>query len=226
MDELIKPNNRGKIAAVNMIEATHPPLEELVKSELKAITGPKKIMPIAGNCDTRFHAKHYSGKRPLDQIWWVVIHCTEGGTALAAARWFENPQSQGLRTCVLTTRFATAPSMTMKSRGCSWFQLQRISSSRLAMLGTRLVWSKTHRLTIQRAAFKTAHRCKLYKIPVQFCTAAMLKSKIQGITTHMECTKAFGGNHTDPGAHWPRAYFMSLVRRYYKQMGNVRLTDV
>jgi hypothetical protein len=36
----------------------------------------------------------------------------------------------------------------------------------------------------------------------------------------VECTKAFGGTHTDPGRLWPRTFFMGRVRSYYFALVN------
>jgi hypothetical protein len=45
----------------------------------------------------------------------------------------------------------------------------------------------------------------------------------KGVTTHAECTKAFGGTHTDPGRLWPRTFFMGRVRSYYFALVNAGL---
>jgi hypothetical protein len=71
---------------------------------------------------------------------------------------------------------------------------------------------------LRRAAYKTALHCKRFKIPVRFVDAAGLKAGKRGITTHVECSKAFGGSHWDPGPGWPKALFMGMVRAYYAQL--------
>lgn len=42
--------------------------------------------------------------------------------------------------------------------------------------------------------------CELYAIPATWLYPADLKSGKRGITSHANCTQAFGGTHTDPGA--------------------------
>jgi hypothetical protein len=60
--------------------------------------------------------------------------------------------------------------------------------------------------------------CNLFGIPAKFITADGLKTNMEGITTHAEVTKAFGGTHTDPGPLWPRWLFMRLVRGYLTRL--------
>ena len=54
-----------------------------------------------------------------------------------------------------------------------------------------------------------------FQVPALFLTAAMMEANptARGFTTHWEVTKAFKrSTHTDPGANFPVAFFMSLVR--------------
>jgi hypothetical protein len=40
----------------------------------------------------------------------------------------------------------------------------------------------------------------LYRIPTRNVAAKQLRAGRPGITTHAECSKAFGGDHSDPCA--------------------------
>lgn len=71
------------------------------------------------------------------------------------------------------------------------------------------------RAMLDRAARVTAEICRRRGIPVVWLDAAALRSGHKGITSHDECSKAWGGNHTDPGPNFPVAVFMALVQRYY-----------
>jgi hypothetical protein len=64
------------------------------------------------------------------------------------------------------------------------------------------------------AAYKTAYHCKKFGIPAVYRSASALKLGKKGITTHMQCTKAFGGSHTDPGPNFPMDEFLALVHQY------------
>lgn len=50
-------------------------------------------------------------------------------------------------------------------------------------------------------------------IPIRFVDAAGLLRGENGITTHHECSKAFGGDHWDPGGAYPMGQLLELVRR-------------
>jgi hypothetical protein len=81
-----------------------------------------------------------------------------------------------------------------------------------------VIWKK-HMNTLRRAAYKTALHCHYFNIPVRWVPAAGLKAGTKGITTHAECSKAFGGDmHHDPGKGWPRVLFMGLVSYYHAKL--------
>lgn len=66
---------------------------------------------------------------------------------------------------------------------------------------------------LQRVAGLTRELCDRYQIPIVFLRAADLKAGKRGITTHFECSQAWGGDHWDPGPGYPMApYFISLVQ--------------
>lgn len=66
---------------------------------------------------------------------------------------------------------------------------------------------------LQRVAGLTRELCDRYQIPIAFLRAADLKAGKRGITTHFECSQAWGGDHWDPGPGYPMApYFISLVQ--------------
>jgi hypothetical protein len=83
---------------------------------------------------------------------------------------------------------------------------------------------RQHIRMIRRSAYKTALHCHKFKIPPRWITARDLTAGRAGITSHAECSKAFGGGHTDPGPGWPRALFMQFVRHSYKQLGRPKGT--
>jgi hypothetical protein len=211
---LILPHEISKIAKVDAIEAIHPP-----RATLLSIHAELALLPadaISRNCRKDYHARHSSGTRPLDQIWWVVMHDTEGPSAQSAAVWFENPASQGSSNSVVDNRVCYA---TLDDDEIPWgapganyhgYHIEQAGYARW----TNVIWSKTHRETVKRAAYRAAVRCQRYDLPIRFCTAEMLRAKKKGITTHAECTKAFGGNHTDPGFGYPMNLLLYYTRKY------------
>lgn len=219
LPSLIQPHDLAAIKAVDAIEAEHADLLQLEDEEsnlIAAFAGISVVDPIAANCRADYRATKTSGKRPLNVIKHIVMHSTEGSTARAAASWFQNPLSKGSAhicvddtTCYRTLEDSDIP-WGAKGANYSGFHIEQAGFAKW----TTYIWSKTHRKTLNRAAFKAALHCKRYGIPIRFVKADGLKLGVAGITTHVECTIAFGGSHTDPGVGWPRTLFMGLVRSY------------
>lgn len=148
------------------------------------------------------------------------MHDEESPTAQSAASWFANPKSEGsAHLCVddtVTYRTLSDTTIPWGAQGANekGFHIEQAGYAKW----TETLWSKRHRRTLQRAAYKTAAHCLKFKIPPRFVFAADLKAGRRGVTTHAQCTLAFGGSHTDPGKSWPRHLFMGLVRAYYLQI--------
>jgi hypothetical protein len=160
-----------------------------------------------------------SGRRPLSAIKWIVLHSTEGGTAASVARYFQSPGSGGSTHLVVDEiecqRCLPNSAVPWGAKGANYagFHIEQCGYARWSTA----VWRR-HRRTLHRAAYKTALHCDRFEIPVRFVEAPDLVAGRRGITTHVECSYAFGGSHWDPGPGWPRSLFMTLVRRYLKEL--------
>jgi hypothetical protein len=182
--------------------------------------------PLHKPCNRDFYpAFRSSGTRPLSAIKWVVLHSTEGGTARGVAAYFEGPfaDDDGGSTHlvvddVICYRCLPNGAVCWGAPGANYngFHIEQCGFARWSTV----IW-KSHLNTLKRSAWKTAFHCRLFGIPPVFVKAAGLKAGKAGVTTHVECSKAFGGDHTDPGKGWPRLLFMALVRRYHKRIVNV-----
>jgi N-acetyl-anhydromuramyl-L-alanine amidase AmpD len=171
--------------------------------------------PIKAVCSKQYTAVHYSGTRTLTDIRWVVLHCTEGATAQGAAAWFANPASQGSAHLVVDDLICYR---TLSNLQVPWgAQGANKNGFHIEMAGfarwTTEQWL-AHDKTLRRAAFKTALHAKLFGIPLRWVGPKGLMVRKKGITTHADCTKAFGGSHTDPGPNFPKSVFMGYVRLY------------
>ena len=177
--------------------------------------------PTKADCHTTYTAVHHSGLRPLTDIWWIVMHDTEGGTAESVARYFTEPAAGGSTQLVVDDDHCYR---TLANNMVPWgapganqngFHIEQCGYASW----TSAEW-RTHQRMLERGAFKAAYHCHLFKLPVVFVNAAGLLAHKKGITTHAECTKAFGpaGGHTDPGPGWPRLVFMGLVKTYYDDL--------
>lgn len=176
--------------------------------------------PIKAVC----HRDHYpayrqSGSREEHEIKWIVLHSTEGGTADSVARYFQSSNAGGSTHLVVDDRECqrclpnTTVSWGAKGANRYGFHIEQCGYARW----TRAEWLE-HRPTLERAAYKTALHCKKFGIPPVFRTQAGLKRGYRGITTHVECSRAFGGSHWDPGTGWPRTLFMAMVKAYLAEM--------
>lgn len=204
------------------IEAVHGTKSQIQTHAMKA-TAPAP-MGLTAACDTRFTAAHHSGRRLLAAVKWIVMHSTEGDTALGAAAWFANPSSGGSahlciddKHCFRTLGDEFVP-WGAPGANTNGFHIEQAGYAKW----TNLVWSGKHRQTLERAAYKAALHCRKFGIPPYFVGAADLKQGKPGITTHKECSSAFGGTHWDPGTGWPRYAFMVRVRYHYKRLWHVK----
>lgn len=178
--------------------------------------------PIKAVCRRDYYpAFRSSGHRPESAIKWIVLHDTEGGSADSVARYFASSSAQGSTHLVVDDqqcqRCLPNTAIPWGAQGAN-FAGFHIEQCGFASWGAD-TWKRLHWRTLERAAYKTALHCKKFGIPARFCFAADLRAGKPGVTTHAECTKAFGGSHTDPGSGWPRVFFMATVKGYLFAMG-------
>lgn len=183
---------------------------------------------IAKSCSTEFTAYHQSGSRLASQIKYIVIHATQSpndikptdNDARSIARYFTTHNSGGSAHlviddwhCYKTLIDSIIPwgAPPLNSNG---FHIEQCGYSE---------WSRKrwmiHLNTIRRTAYKSALRCKWYKIPAVFLSVEDLKSGKHGITSHANISAAFHKtNHTDPGINYPYSTYMWLVNYYLKKI--------
>jgi hypothetical protein len=83
-------------------------------------------------------------------------------------------------------------------------------------------WTKPRQQQmLHRTARLTAQLCLAYDVPIRWQSPAQLRKnegQKQGITSHVNVSKAFGqSTHWDPG-FWPRRRFMRLVKKYAREI--------
>lgn len=168
---------------------------------------------------TYYPASKSSGTRSLSRIKLVVLHDTEGGTAESNARYFHGANAKGSAHLVVDGK---ACYRCLADSSIPWAAPGANSTGVHIELAAYARWTRAQwllrPLLLRRAAYKTAKYCKVYGLPPVFRTAAELRDGKRGVTTHAECTKAFGGDHTDPGPNFPLGVFMGLVRYYHKRV--------
>lgn len=176
--------------------------------------------PIRATCRRSFYpAAHTSGRRPLSAIRLVVMHSTEGGTAISVARYFHDPPDDDVGSAHLVVDDDRCERC-LPDSAIPWAapEANRVGFH-IEQCGfadwTRAEWL-AHRRELERGAWKAARALERFGIPATFLDAPKLRAGRSGLTTHAQCTLAFGpaGGHHDPGAGWPRDVFMRLVRGY------------
>lgn len=158
-------------------------------------------------------------KSTLDRgIKWIVIHSMEapekGETAENVAQYFHRTDTKAsahycidnnsIVQCVLDKDVAyAAPNA---NRHGLHFEHAGYAKQ------TAAEWDDEYsRAMLKLSAELVAEKCKLYGIPAVWRSPDELKQGLRGITSHANCTKAFGGSHTDPGAGFPHAEYVAAV---------------
>lgn len=169
--------------------------------------------PIARTCSTRYTARRQSGRRRIAAIELIVVHCTQGSTARGAAAWFANEASRGSAhlvvdelECYRTLPPSVIPWGAPNANGRGW----HIELAGFAQWSTE-EWM-ARRGTLERAAYKVALHAKAFGIPVVKLSDRQLAAGAQGITSHRQCSRIYGGTHWDPGFHFPWAWWMRRVK--------------
>lgn len=172
----------------------------------------------ADPCSKKFFpAYRTSGHRDIGEIKWIVIHDTESGanTASAVAHYFHTAAAQGSAHLVIDDESCFR---CLNNSDIPWAAPGANTRGFHIELCARAAWRKEkwleHDDMLNYAAYKAALHCKKFGVPARFLTANDLKAGRKGITTHAQCTRAFGGSHTDPGSGFPMGYFIDRVQYY------------
>lgn len=230
-DVHIEPDDTAAILRVDEVDGKHLTLDQLVAafpgheslSRTLAFAGRSPDL-IGAGCNQTHRAVHYSGTRPLTVIDLQVIHDEEAPTALAAAMWFQNPASGGSATycnddytCYRTLLDNQIP---WGAPGANYHGLhyEQAGFARWHSID----WARHYR-TIDRNAWKMARDARRYGIQVRWLDAAALRRGLRnGQTSHAQCTKAFGGSHTDPGFGYPKTLLMQRVRHHHEDLRHIK----
>src|ERR1700749_4752585 len=157
----------------------------------------------------------------------VIIHTTEGaanGTAAENGAAYDQERTDGTSThyfhdsnstiqCVRTEDIAYAARTQGNLRGIQHELCTRAGSA---------IWTDAyHTALLARAAKQTARDCSKWNIPVRRISSGQIPARLTGICGHVDATHAFradGGTHTDPGAAFPWARFISLVQAEFDKL--------
>lgn len=162
-----------------------------------------------------FHAIHHSGDRLWKDILYIVEHDIEStnltGAAEGAAHWFTMAASGGsAQFCVDNDSIQQTLSMLTEAWGAPSVNHTGIHIEHMGVAHwTGAQWKAKAMPTIKRSAWLHAHIVRTMrdhgvKMPLVHLSDAQLRSgSRRGIVTHAQCTRVFGGSHTDPGSGFP-----------------------
>jgi len=177
-----------------------------------------KAAPPSAVCSRRYTAARDSGMRGTKPVLWIVLHCTESTSAESTAKYFANEHATGSAhlvvdngACFRCLRDDQIP-WAAPGANTNGFHIEQAGFAHWS----EAEWMR-HSATLERAAWKAAAACWRFNVPPVFRAAPQLRARVRGVTTHWECTRSFGGTHHDPGAGWPRQFFMNLVRSFYDE---------
>lgn len=180
------------------------------------------VPPYSKTCDrTYYPAYRKSGYRPESEIIWIVLHDTESpaDSADGVAAYFKSHSAQGSAHLVIDGddchRVLLNTDIPWGAPGAN------TKGFHIEMVG-RAKWTRAQWLAqddeLNRVAYKVALHAKRWNLPLYFRRAYGLKRGYRGITTHSECTKAFGGSHTDPGSNFPMDVLLQKAKKYRAKM--------
>jgi N-acetylmuramoyl-L-alanine amidase-like protein len=174
-------------------------------------------------CKVR-RARHDSGPRSAGTIRHVVLHSTEGGTASSVATYFATSARASTQLVVDDREcYRCVPDLVIPwgapGVNRTGLHVEHCGFAR---------WSReewlAHDATLRRSAAKVARWCLRYGIPRRLLTVDELRAGQAGICTHRQASIAFPPNdgHVDPGDGFPRAHYLALVRRFYRELAATR----
>ena len=192
---------------------------------------PHKVQTTSSNAESKSEFKdvtwngspksyQISDRKPI----WNIIHCTDDeetpGKALdcsnydkirsdgASAHFYYDPDNTIQE--VMTGNIAFCSLKTGNNYGIQHELCGKASQTKSQWLD---VDSKK---IIERAAKICAEISLKYDIPIRWLNSQQIKNFEKGLVTHYDITINFEGTHTDPGANFPKDYFLERVK-YYKE---------
>lgn len=168
-------------------------------------------------------ARHYKPAAGR-QVSLVVIHSAEIGETLDGAEAL-------MKACAVNPRVASWHYSVDAESVCQSVQEEDIAFAapgankngvHIELCGyarqTQAEWQDAYSFhQLELAARLTADICIRWDLPICFVTRETLKLPgAKGITTHREVSQAFKkSTHTDPGPHFPMAWFIERVKYHY-----------
>ncbi|MEN8904925.1 MAG: N-acetylmuramoyl-L-alanine amidase [Clostridiales bacterium] len=160
------------------------------------------------------------------KIIWNVIHCTEGNEDNQAAEngaTYDKTRTDGASVHFYHDPDSSVQTLYTKDRafGALYVANERGVHHELCGLAsqTQEQWlDKNSKNIIDNAAKISAYVCKKYDIPAKWLNEEEINDRKKGFLTHADISKVLSGNHTDPGAGFPKEYFIERVKHWIENV--------
>ena len=177
---------------------------------------PAPLFPIRHD----FHAVHSSGTRALSAVHLIVLHDMEvtaySTAAEAVGRYFEMQASGGSTNYGIDNNsIQQYLGLEVIPWGAPYANTQGVHIEQMGVATwSGSEWRQKAQGTLSRTAWLIAHLNKVLGIPVRKLSDAQVRANVKGVTTHAQCTRVFGGSHTDPGPGYPFDIVLGMARGY------------
>ena len=171
-----------------------------------------------------YKAVHHSGNVAKGTKKVIVIHSMEvdapNTAAEAVGSYFSRASSGGSTQFGIDNnsiqQYLSPTAVAWGAPGCNTQGIHIEQMGKASWSTTK--WKTYAKGTIDRCAWLVAKLSIDFNIPIDHLSVSELKAGKRGVVTHYDCTKAFGGSHTDPGPHYPLNYMLEKAKMYKKNM--------
>lgn len=166
-------------------------------------------------------AAHHSGERDRSDITLLVIHSTEGDSAIGAASWWQDARSGGSAHLVGDGDHLYRA---LRDNQVAWGVADVNTEALHYEIAAYASWKYTFWMTPKarrrwhQCAYRLARWSIQYDVPLNFRTVSELNnmSRLTGVTVHGNLSRSrhSSSTHTDPGRGFPIRRTMRATRRY------------
>ena len=149
------------------------------------------------------------GLRPTTQM--VVIHATDNTASDVAEASYATHRADEISAHFYSDEDSVTQAVPLANVAFGCYPIGNSRSVQFELVGLS---NRLTDATLRRIAPIVRRVCDRYGLPIRHVGAAELRSGARGICGHADVTLAWGqGSHTDPGADFPWATFISYVQQ-------------
>jgi len=160
--------------------------------------------------------------RPYGRLIWVIMHSTEGSESARAAEdgnAYDARRTDGTSCHVFIDRDTVVQEVNSENRAHAALAIGNNRGYQVELCGRAAQTAQQWRDAgsgsgLELAAKHVAYVCRKHGIPPRWVTRADVEARRPGLMTHKNVTDWLDGTHTDPGPHFPYAWFAGRVAWY------------